>query len=265
LASPRTLRSPLAVTLAVWRALFLREALSRLAQDRIAWLWLIVEPVAHIGVLMWFFTMGLRQRTIAGADVGVFLLLGVVGFFLARNVLNRALDAIQAGEALYAFRQVQPVDTVLVRAAVEGFVEFAILLIMLTVAGLFGYPVVPANPLGALYALAALWLAGLGLGLTFSVLGTLVAEVARVVRLLMTPFYFLSGVMFPAIAVPPGLIDVFLLNPITHGVEALRVAFMPGYQVPPGIDVGYLLQFALLMILIGLALHITYKTELKTK
>jgi capsular polysaccharide transport system permease protein len=184
---------------------------------------------------------------------------------MPRNILNRALDAIEPGEALYAFRQVLPVDTVLVRAVVEGLLELVILATMLAAAGLLHFPVIPADPLGALYALGALWLAGLGLGLALSVLGTLVSEIARVTRLLLTPLYFMSAVLFPSIAIPLAFRDVLMLNPLLHGIEALRVAFMPGYVVPPGIDVGYLVQFATVMIFIGLALHMRYQPELKAK
>ncbi|OGA74842.1 MAG: hypothetical protein A3G81_16915 [Betaproteobacteria bacterium RIFCSPLOWO2_12_FULL_65_14] len=243
----------------------MREAVSRLAQDRIAWVWLIFEPIAHVAVFVAFIVIGLRQRSIAGADVSVFLMLGVLAFFMPRNILGRAMDAIEPGEALYAFRQVVPVDTVLVRAVVEGLLVILILVTMLTIAGLLGFPVIPADPLYALYALAALWLAGLGLGLVLSVLGTLVAEIARITRLLMTPLYFLSAVIFPSIAIPLGFRDIILLNPILHGIEGLRIAFMPAYVVPPGIDVGYLVQFAVVMLFIGLALHIRYRAELKAK
>lgn len=265
MAPSRALRSPLAVTLAVWKALFMREALSRLAQDRIAWVWLLVEPIAHVTVFVAFITIGLRQRSVAGADVSLFLILGVLAFFLPRNMLNRALDAIEPGEALYAFKQVLPVDTVLVRSVVEGLLACMILGVMLIGAGLLGFPVIPADPLGALYALAALWLAGLGLGLVFSVLGTLVAEIARITRLLMTPLYFLSAVIFPSVAIPLEFRHIVLLNPILHGIEALRVAFMPTYVVPAGIEVGYLVQFAVVTIFLGLALHMRYQPELKAK
>jgi len=87
-AASRVLRPPLTVTIAVWKALFLREAISRLAQDRIAWALLIVEPLFHVVLLMWVFSIGFRQRVIAGADVGVFIMLGILGYFLVRNIMN---------------------------------------------------------------------------------------------------------------------------------------------------------------------------------
>jgi capsular polysaccharide transport system permease protein len=248
----------------VWKALFLREALSRLAQDRIAWALLIVEPLTHVVLLMWVFSIGFRQRVLAGADVGIFIMLGILGFFLVRNIMNRALDAIDASEALFAFRQIKPVDTILVRAVLEGLLVCVLFLVMLGGAGMLGYPIYPADPLGALQAVGALWLAGLGLGLVLSVLGNLVAELARMVRLLFTPLYFFSAVVYPSAMIPPTMRDALLVNPIVHGLESLRLAFMPAYRVPPGIDLGYLVEFAVVAIFLGLALHIHFKSRLMT-
>src|SRR5678810_736691 len=118
MAAGRLVRSPFALTVDVWRALFLREALYRISQDRMAWAWLLLEPVAHVALLIWAFT-GFRHVVIAGADTAVFVALGVLGFFVPRNILLRSMDAISQNAALYAYRQVKPVDTVLVRAALE--------------------------------------------------------------------------------------------------------------------------------------------------
>jgi capsular polysaccharide transport system permease protein len=265
MAATRTVRPPLTVTLAVWRALFLREALSRLAQERIAWFWLIVEPLVHVALLMWVFSVGFRQRVIAGADVGIFMMLGVLGFFCVRNVITRSMDAIDASEALYAFRQIKPVDTVLVRTVVEGMLICILFITMFAGAGMFGYPVVPADPQGALLALLVLWLIGVGLGLVLSVLGNLVPEVGRTLRLMMTPLYFFSAVIFPSIVVPHGMRDILLINPIVHALEGLRLAFMPTYLVPPGINLVYPLQCAVVMIFLGLALHIALRNRLITE
>lgn len=262
MATTKKLRSPLTVTLTVWKALLLREAVFRLAQDRIAWLWLIAEPLAHVVLLMWLLKVGFRQSAIAGGDIGIFTMLGILGFFLVRNIMNRAIDAVDASEALYAFRQIKPIDAVLARSVLEGLLICILFLVMFTGAGLLGLPIFPADPLGAIIALIALFLSGLGLGLVFSVLGNLITEFGRMIRLLLTPLYFFSAVIYPSVKAPRALREVLLLNPIVHGLESLRVAFMPGYVVPPAVDVSYLYAFAIAMIFIGLALHVRYRAEL---
>jgi capsular polysaccharide transport system permease protein len=258
------IRSPLAVTLDVWKALFLREAVARISADRVAWLWLILEPASHVVLMMLVFA-GFRHRAIAGADPALFIMLGVLGFFLSRNVMIRGMEGVAANKVLFAYRQVKPVDTVLVRAGVEGLVVLVITVLMLVGAGLLGYPVLPADPGGALAALVMLWMAGLGLGLVLSVAGHLVPELARIARLLTTPLYFLSAVLYPSVALPHGLREVLLANPFVHGLESLRRAFMPGYQVPPGLDLAYLAAFGLVTVCLGLALHVRYRTRLIAK
>ena len=57
----RPLRTPLQVTLAVWKALFLREAVARLSRERLAWLWVLAEPVGHICILV-AIRIVIRQR-----------------------------------------------------------------------------------------------------------------------------------------------------------------------------------------------------------
>jgi ABC-type polysaccharide/polyol phosphate export permease len=78
------------VTFSVWKALFLREAVYRIAQDRIAWLWLILEPVAHVALMMWVFTGFARSSRSRPA---LFITLAC-RLFLARNVMTSAMDAI---------------------------------------------------------------------------------------------------------------------------------------------------------------------------
>lgn len=252
------------MTFGVWKALFLREAVYRIAQDRIAWLWLVLEPVAHVALMMWVFT-GFQRAVIAGADPAVFITLGVLAFFLPRNVMTSAMDAIPRNAMLFSYRQIKPVDTVLVRAALEGFVEIFILLLILTGIGILGYEVVPANPLAAIEALVVLWLFGLGAGLVVSVGGQLIPEIARAVRLLINPLYFLSAIFYPSEVLPHVIRQVVLANPLVHGIESLRAAFMPGYRVPPGLDLGYPLAVAVVLIFLGLALHVRYEAQLVAK
>jgi capsular polysaccharide transport system permease protein len=43
-----SVRSPASITWAVWKALFLREAVARLFAGRAAWAWILVEPVGRL-------------------------------------------------------------------------------------------------------------------------------------------------------------------------------------------------------------------------
>ncbi|GAB3537716.1 ABC transporter permease [Noviherbaspirillum agri] len=255
------MRSSWQIQRAVISALFLREAVNRLSAGRAAWLWILLEPVAHLIFLMALFGFVLHRVTY-GIDGGMFVVTGLLGFFLAQNTATRCMGGISANSALFAYRQVQPVDTVLVRAGLEGFLMLITALVLLAGAGLFGFHVVPHDVLLVLVAVVGLWLCGMGIGLILSVGAELVPELGKVANLLFRPLYFISGVMFPAMAIPQPYREWMLLNPFLHGLEILRAGYFPQFHPAPGASWAYLYGFALVTIFFGLALHVRFANRL---
>jgi capsular polysaccharide transport system permease protein len=247
-------RSSLSITLSVWKALFLREALSRFFASRAAWFWLLLDPVFHVAYLMVIFTM-LRVQSVGGIDFANWIMIGLLAFFMFRSTATQVTNSISANIALFAYRQVKPVDTALVRAALEGMMMVLVTLILLSGAGLLGLSVIPADPLAVLEALFGLWLAGIGFGLVASVANGLIKELGKIISLLMMPLYIVSGVMFPLSAIPEPYLSWLLLNPVAHGLEAARLGFVPNYHAVPGLSIGFLYGFALISIFLGLALQ----------
>lgn len=256
-----TVQSTVSTTWTVWKALFLREAVARLFAGRAAWAWILVEPVVHLGYLYVLFGF-ILQRLISGVDGGMFITTGVVGFLMVQNTAMRSKEAITANVGLFTYRQVFPVDTVLVRAALEAMLLLASALFLLTGLGLFGSSVLPHDVLSVMVALSALWLSGLGLGLMMSVANELIPEVGKVTDMLFRPLYFLSGIMYPVSAIPPAYRDWLLVNPFVHGIETLRTGFFPQYHAADGVSLSYLLGFALVTLCLGLALHVRFGRRL---
>ena len=242
-------------------ALFLREAVNRLSAGRAAWLWILLEPLAHVLFLMTLFGFIFR-RSVAGVEGAMFIMIGLLAFFMVRNTTLRGMAAINANASLFAYRQVLPVDTVLVRAALEAFVALVCALVVLAGAGLAGYQVIPHDPVMVLAALTGLWLNGLGLALVFSVAGELVPELGKLLRMLFHPLYFVSGVMIPAMVVPQPYRDWLFVNPLLHGLELLRHGFFPQFQMASEASLFYLYGFALIAIMLGLALHLRFANRL---
>jgi len=256
-----TSRTPLNIALSVWKALFLREALTRLSAGRSAWLWLLLEPVAHVAFLIIIFSI-IRQRVLPGVEFALFLAIGVIGFHLFKNSAQRSIGAISANMALFAYRQGKPIDSVLVRIFLEGVIQLFVGVTLLSAMWLFGFDVLPHDPLGAITAWMLLWLFGAGLGLMLSVGATLVPEIGKIANLIFTPLYFISGVIFAPFMLPPIFQEYLMLNPIIHGLEGLRAAFFSGYPNIPGISLSYLATFSLLSLFFGLVLHIRFSSKL---
>lgn len=257
-------RTSTAITLSVWKGLFLREALSRIFSGRAAWFWLLAEPVFHVLSLMVIFTV-IRMRVVGGIDTGVWLMVGMLAFFMFRRTGLQVMNAIDANQALFAYRQVKPIDTVLVRGVLEGLLMIIITGILLTITALFGYSVIPADPLAVLEAFFGLWLLGMGFGLVASVVSRLVPELAQIIKLAMLPLYMLSGVIFPLSAVPQPFRNWLMFNPIAQGLEVVRLGFASHYHTVPDLSIVYVYDFALVTIFLGLVLQRRFALRLATQ
>jgi capsular polysaccharide transport system permease protein len=253
--------SSASVTWSVWKALFLREAVTRLSTRRFAWVWLLLEPVTHVVYLMFLFAV-IRARMVGGIDTPLWIMIGLLAFFMFKNTGVQARNAIDGNRALYVYRQVKPVDCVLIRCALEGFLLVMITFILLGGAGLFGFVGFPADPLAVLEAFFGLWLVGIGFGLITSVITELLPELGKIIDMTMAPLYLMSGVIFPLGKVPSPYRGWLMYNPVAHGIEGSRLGFTPYYQAVPEMNMTYVYQFAIVAIFLGLLLHVRYSSRL---
>lgn len=257
-------RSSLSVTFAVWNALFLREAVARLSATRGAWVLIVLEPVLHAGLMLLLYTV-VRARSVAGADVAVWLVLGLTSYLTVQNVFQRAMGAVDANKSLFAYRQVRPIDTVIVRACLETVLGLLILVVLLSILALLGHSVIPDSPMEAILSFVGLMLGALGIGLILSVLSELVPEAGNLMMFLFRPLYFLSGAILPLSAIPVQYREWAFYNPFAHGLELLRSSFFPVYHAAPEANFKYLYWFAVVSIFFGLALQVRFARSLRAK
>ena len=257
-------RNPLLVSFTVWKAIFLREALDRLFDMRAAWFWLLIEPVLHIGFLVFVFTV-IRMRTVGNADVAVWIIVGMLAFFLFRRTAVQVTYAVDSNRPLFTYRQVKPFDPVLARAVLEAFLMSIISIIIIGTAILLGHEAWPYDALLVLQANLGLWLFGMGYGLVASVLMELVPEMEHVLKILMLPLYLISGVIFPLAAVPQPYLDLLMLNPVAHGLELARAGFFPYYHTVQGLSMEYLYAWGISSLFLGLILYRRFALQLVMK
>lgn len=259
-AHPRT---SLSITLSVWNALFLREAVSRLSVGRIAWLWLLAEPIIQIGIMLFIFTV-IRMRIVGGISTEAWLIIGMVTFLMFKRPSGQVQNALSANRALFAYRQVKPIDTLLVRAWLEGFITVLIAIIFGIGGTFFGVELIPHDPLMVVTVFFGMWLMGLGYGLVTSVAVELIPKMGTFLGFFGALLHISSGVVLPVSTVPEPYRGWLLLNPLLHGTEAARVGISPYYHAIPGMDVGYIYKCAIVAIFFGLALHRRFETKLIT-
>ncbi|WP_230086344.1 ABC transporter permease [Halomonas sp. 328] len=245
--------------------MFMRELVARTMADRFAWFWMIFEPIAFVAVFIAVRSLIRGDRLVIGADFIPWLIVGLMGFFLFREGMTRPVGAIDANRGLFAYRQVLPIDPVLVRIALEGLLRSVVFLIFIVGALLLGFDLYADLPLTAMGAWMSLWALGAGVGLTLSAATALVSEIGRLVRMMTIPLMLLSGVIAPITLKPHHLQQIMLYNPIVHGIEQLRLGFFENYKTVQGIDPLYIWLCALSLISFGLILHMRFVEKLKAR
>jgi capsular polysaccharide transport system permease protein len=249
-----TARSPWDIQRSVLYALFLREVKTRFGGRWLGVYWALLDPLSQVLVLS--VLLGTLHRAAnPGIDPPVFLITGIVPFYLFRSVSTRLMDGVDANRALFGYRQVHPIDTLLSRALLEGGLYVAVSLVMFIGYGFFGLLWYPARPLELLALGTVLSAGAFGLGLVLAVATHPMPQSRAFVRVAFLLMYLVSGPMTPVNLVPSEWLPWLLLNPLLHVVELSRAYFIPGYRLIDGIDFGYVAACALVALAAGLALY----------
>ncbi|MFM9935468.1 MAG: ABC transporter permease [Novosphingobium sp.] len=249
------------MTLGVWRALLLREAEAKLFASRVSWIWVLLEPVLHVTYLILLYAV-IRVRKVGDLDTAIWVMIGLQAYFIFRKTADGVSSAATDNSALYAYRQVKPIDTLFARAFLEGSMNLAATALLAGLTALWGHVLYPDFPLGMLQAFFGMWLLGLGFGMIVSATSSLVREIRLLLGVVLRPLYLLSGVMFPIASLAKPWREILMLNPAAHGVEMARMALSRGYQAVPETSPAYLFTFGGILVLVGLALQLRFATRI---
>ncbi len=234
-------------------ALVLREIRTRFGKYQLGYAWALIEPVASTGVLLVIFT-AIGTHHYPGIAFPEFLMCGVVMNSLFVSISNRSIKAMEANSALFNYRPIRPIDTVIARAVLELVLHIAVLGSLLLIYLAFGGDVVmPDLPL----LLAAFVLMGAfssGIGVLFMLVTDVYSDADKVLPLLTRPLFFISGVFFSIEIVPVDYKPLLLWNPIFHGISLVREAVSPDYSVPEA-SLAYLAGSTLAVLTLGLLLY----------
>lgn len=250
-------RSHLAVTLGVWRALLLREAEAKLFASRVSWIWVLVEPVLHVASLMVLYSI-IRVQKVGDLDTAVWVMVGLQSYFIFRKTADGVAGAVSGNSALFAYRQVKPIDTLISRALLEAVINVVASMLLIALITLWDRVFRPDDLLFMLLAFFGMWLLGLGFGMIVAASTALVPEVKLLLQVLLRPLYFISGVIFPISTLSKPIRELLMLNPVAHGVEMARQGISNAYRAVPETDTSYLLICACLLFLTGLALQLRF-------
>lgn len=246
-------RSGLEVQHAVIKALFMREIKTRFGKYRLGYLWAVLEPAAHLMVMVGIFGY-IMHRTMPDISYPVFLINGIVPFFIFSNITNRCINAIEANQGLFNYRPVKPIDTVIARAGLETIIYIIVYVLLMYLLWCMDEKFLVQNIIVLTSSWFFLVLLSCGLGLIFMTISSMYPETEKFLPIAIKPLYFISAVMFPLHAVPKEYWPLLTWNPLVHAIELGRESIVQGYD-SSGVSLSYLAFSSMFIFFIGLLMY----------
>lgn len=217
-------------------ALFIRELKTRFGESRLGYAWVIIEPMLHIVMLLVIFSV-FRNQMMPQVPFSLFLVTGLIPYFLFQHIANALMGSIPANLALFSYKPVRPMAVYVTRTILEVLIYSAIFGIILI--GFWWFDIAPVQigfPLELLGVSALIVLFSITVGIALSVLIHKVPSLKMAVKIMFTLLYFLSGIMYPLWIIPSQYLQYLEYNPMLHLVEMFREAFFIYYPHVEGIS-----------------------------
>jgi capsular polysaccharide transport system permease protein len=251
------------IQLQVVHALVLRETRTRFGAHQMGYLWAVLEPLMWIGTF-WAMYAIVHRRIPHNLDEVAFLGTGNLTYELFSKNVSRVGEAINGNKALLFYPQVQPIDLVWARAALETATMAAVFGLVMG-GNILLRPEQAARVddlLRTMLGLGCAALLGLSIGLVLCMLGVLSAVVERLRGPLMRPLFWISGLFYTLDEAPQKLREVLAYNPVLHCVEIVRDGWFDTYE-NHDVSAGYVLGFVLVFLALGLLLERVVRRRLE--
>lgn len=254
-------RSGIKVMSASIRALLLREIQTRFGQYRLGYLWVFLEPLFNMGVMIVLFGT-IMQRVLPGMDYAIFLINGMIPFFMFRTGISQAMSAVQSNKGLFSYQPVKPIDALLARNLLEFLLKF-IAYIGFSIGFIWlGYHVdLNSIPLLIFYWVL-LFIFMLGMSLIFMVIANFSNELEKFVSVAFMIIYLLSAVIYSIHIIPAQYQEYLLFNPLIHIFELMRHAVAPTYPLVQGISLIYFMMWIVGSLFLGLLLYKRFEKQM---
>ncbi|HED5352290.1 TPA: ABC transporter permease [Campylobacter jejuni] len=244
----------------VIHALFFRELKTRFGKNKyLGYFWVIGEPMTIILVIATIATIIREyhhQVMPDGISIFMFLISGIVPYFMFRSIVTQLMNGIGANLALFAYKPVKPIHVFIARTLLEFCIYFTIFVVVLFLAGwFFRLEVIPRHCLNVVICIFLLMCSGFALGMLFAIIGFFLEPLRTLLNYFSAVFYWSSGVIFPTWIMPKPLLDIFYYNPLLHIMENLRYNFFDNYPVQDDYTYTYPIFCIICICFVGFFLY----------
>lgn len=247
-------RSGWEVMYASIRALILRELQTRFGQYRLGYLWIFLEPLLTIGALVVLFGT-IRQRAAPGIEYEIFLINGIIPFFMFRTGVMLGMNAVESNKGLFSYRSVKPIDAVIARNILEFLLKFTAYICFSAGLLWLGYSISFSEIPQLLGYWALLFIFMVGCSLIFLVIADFSKEIGKILSSLFLIIYLTSGILYSIHIIPPEYQVYLLYNPLIHIFELMRHSVAPTYALVSGISLNYFVIWMISALFVGLLLY----------
>lgn len=241
-------------------ALFLRELQSKF-NDKFGLAWAFFEPFVFIFALSFFRSL-LKEGDVHTVPLLVFMMIGLVGLQTFTATMNSVSTAIRRNKPLYAFRQVQPISSIISSGFLELSIKTVVTLFIAISLYLLNDSFHISNPLLLIFLFFCLWIFGMAIGLMFAIASAFVPEVDKLKAIMSRPLIFISCIFFSLQDLPEEFWSYLTWNPLVHFVEIARYACFESYG-QKGVSLSFLFEVTVISLFLSLSMyHITWKRVL---
>ena len=243
-------RNAFQIFLAVQKALFLRELTMRFSVSKTGVFWTFFEPFVQV-LIMVLIKVLLFGRATDNFDFATFLALNFTAFNLFKNIITKSMGAFRANKALFVYKQVKPLDTIVARILVELFITGVIVICFVAIGFYFDYDLKVQNL--PLVVLGFTWLVAFSFSLVvlLSVSNTFYPSVGKTVTMLMSFLMFGSAIFYTMEMLPLEIQSLLLWNPLVHFMEMIHGHYF--YVLDDGlVSYYYMALWTLIPLYIGL-------------
>ena len=240
-------------------ALLLREIHTRLGNNPLSLLWVVVEPIANVIVFLGI-KIALGLGLVHGIHNALYVIAGIVPFFAFSNAWAKVQTGPKSNVALLAFPNIKTFHVIASRFLFEYIIMGLVTALLLSIAYMSGFTFSIHSLLGVFFNYTLLVLLGAGVGMVIAPLAgrfhfveTLSAATRRIL-------FFTSGVFFSLDFLPYHIQEIMALNPVGQLISLLRVSLFYNYIPNPlYLNEALAVGFTALVLFIGLAMMKRYE------
>ncbi len=247
-------RMPFTIFSSVIQALFLREIQTRFGTKKLGYLWAIIDPLSQVIVFSLVKT-ALSDRSMPGIDYPVFLATSFLTYNFFKVVMSGSMNSFDSNKALFNYKQVKPIDSIISRFFVEFLIMCVAILVFLGVGLYVGLDIAVKDFVMVMLAIAWLGVFAFGIGLLFAVIGHFYETFKKVIGFITLPLFFLSGLLYTVESLPQFAREIILYNPVIHFIEMIHGNYFSVLNTQY-VDYEYMTFWTIIPLFLGLLFYL---------